>query len=1039
MVFGKKSKNSNIAEVNDEGEDGATNYVDMRDGNEPNNFVTALPKKQVPGIGNLFRSKDNKEIAPGESSPRRKTMQNDDISVASESVVSKSRLFFSSHEGDDYDNNYDDDDDLSQSVIGGIAGDDGAIKTILRFRGFSTSIQDLFLDEALVCASVGCFGLFLSNRTEYLLQMRNDRRGVRWGRSSSNNSLPSRVVAYALLLTLFLVAITFCIWGFGDGNASPLAQNWYDGYDVWQDNDDAWKWESQNKQADIDDDQYRYFYADDDGKYNQGDDQTDDGNADNNDDAANAYNNDDANAYNNDDGNAYNNDDGGNYNYNNYYGNRQLSLNTTTSYHHRVQGIFKIRDIHEGLWQPAIGFISDEWNCPDEHMVENKRQLSSSSYADEDRDLASDIRISIMLAFVIVLGILGRRRRMRTRYYLVRARAQEDHLFYASNAAGVQRVTFQDSREDQYEGACSHTLCGCYPVDPALEGDEELEEIQVDDEGVSEVERKPQNGDCIARGFKVLLGFCCGAVCKFWCQCLSICALAQEAREIRLLVPTRYQRLDFITHQPFSEYYREINDLRRGWLGKMRQKSGFIPHFNALSHLSRYILVFFSGSSVLIGLTLAFNPLASFSWPDMVILVATFLQSFIVLYIAHWIFHKSDLSLDAVIKLFASGFLIAVPTAFVFEGILVNLTLLWGYFGYWIGESIAGDSFTYWVIDNYHIIWVVGEFVNAYVVAAVTEELSKYYTFRCVEHPDLLFLTGLQRSSQDERAIQGGMVKYPFGAHQIANSNKKDGTSYDDDDIDHKSQYSGNTHRTNQGTKKTADKKEKFDISSDFEEDGMEEEEPDVRTYRQKAAAVTTGMISVAVGLACAENFVYVFLLGGTSANSGDAQSGGILEEWLVLLFRSLFPVHALAAAMQSVNVTRKFIECREDDNKNRIGVGKIVLPAILMHGTFDAVLLAVNVYIESSWEAYLDEHNGNVDPDNPPYNSAVVNIIAFSSISFVLLSGLAWYYREHRSQRQRLIVLEQTEIVNVNGDDALSYKSPSEVSAPGRGDIELV
>ena len=30
-------------------------------------------------------------------------------------------------------------------------------------------------------------------------------------------------------------------------------------------------------------------------------------------------------------------------------------------------------------------------------------------------------------------------------------------------------------------------------------------------------------------------------------------------------------------------------------------------------------------------------------------------------------------------------------------------------------------------------------------------------------------------------------------------------------------------------------------------------------------AAVTTAMICVAVGLACAENFLYVFLLGGTS------------------------------------------------------------------------------------------------------------------------------------------------------------------------------
>ena len=36
----------------------------------------------------------------------------------------------------------------------------------------------------------------------------------------------------------------------------------------------------------------------------------------------------------------------------------------------------------------------------------------------------------------------------------------------------------------------------------------------------------------------------------------------------------------------------------------------------------------------------------------------------IVLFIVHWIFHKSDLSFDAVVKFYATGFIIATPTAF---------------------------------------------------------------------------------------------------------------------------------------------------------------------------------------------------------------------------------------------------------------------------------------------------------------------------------------------------------------------------------------
>ena len=55
--------------------------------------------------------------------------------------------------------------------------------------------------------------------------------------------------------------------------------------------------------------------------------------------------------------------------------------------------------------------------------------------------------------------------------------------------------------------------------------------------------------------------------------------------------------------------------------------------------------------------------------------------------------------------------------------------------------------------------------------------------------------------------------------------------------------------------------------------------------------------ISVAGGLECAENFLYVLVLGGTQESDGD---GPLLEEWNVMFFRSIFPIHALAAAMQN-------------------------------------------------------------------------------------------------------------------------------------------
>jgi hypothetical protein len=937
-----------------------------------------------------------------------------------------------------------DDSDGSFSVDPSHRKDEAPSTTILRYRGFSTSTKSLFLDEALVCASMGCFGLILSNRTEYLLQLRNDRRGVQWGRSSSRRTLPSRIVAYALLLTLLLIGITFVVWGFGSNNGgNPFANTWYNsggsgttskgsgGSSNNQNLDDAWNGGN--------------FYDDvnaNDNAYNDDGNNNDDGNK-NVDDGANNnyyYNNGyQQQQYDNDGNNGDNYNGASDYYYTNFNatnnnGGRQLGRSSNKR-HHPVNGVFKVRDMKEGLWEPAIDFLSDEWYRPfqerqvllhDTRTLQNGRSRSYGSTNGSEtarrRDLAADLRFSFIIAFLIVLGVLGRRRRMRTRYYLVRARAQEDHLFYASSGTGIKRVGFQDSREDQYEGACSHTLCGCYPVDPPREGDEIEDEVQVGDEGVSQRKKKPHHEDCVGRGFNCLLGLCCGFVCKCWFQCLSICALAQEAREIRLLVPTRFQRVDYITHQPFHEYQKDVNDLRKGWLGKSRKKSGIMPHFNALSRLSRYILSLSVFVTLLIVFTLLFNPRASFSWPDAVILLATFLQSFLVIWIVHWIFHKSDLSLDAVIKMFAAGFVIAVPAAFLFEGLLVNISLVSAYLVYGLGEMINGEAFFDWVMQHDRLLWILGEIFNAYVVAAVTEELCKYYTFRCVEHPDLIFLTGLVSTAQDERALEGGVVKYPFSSHQVQRTNQRN--PYDDE----ASQYSRGSHRSKSSKSAT--------LELDQDDDELYEVEPDVRSYRQKAAAVTTAMISVAVGLACAENFLYVFLLGGTSggasSSGSDATGGSYLEEWVVLLFRSIFPVHALSAAMQSVNMVRKFVET-DEVNGHRIGVGRIVLPAVIMHGSFDAILLGINVFTEISWDNYLTRNDGVVDPENPPYNPVLVNGVAWFSIILIMLLGVVWYIRENRNQRLRLILLEEQEKARESGSPV--YTSPG----PHSSEVEMM
>mmetsp|Transcript_12904 Transcript_12904/g.27230 ORF Transcript_12904/g.27230 Transcript_12904/m.27230 type:complete len:476 (+) Transcript_12904:3-1430(+) len=86
----------------------------------------------------------------------------------------------------------------------------------LRYRGFSTSISSLFLDESIVCGAISCCGLLLSSRTEYLLNERNVKRGLtRRGTKQGGSRAPSRILGVSLVVTIVLVVVSYVVWGFG--------------------------------------------------------------------------------------------------------------------------------------------------------------------------------------------------------------------------------------------------------------------------------------------------------------------------------------------------------------------------------------------------------------------------------------------------------------------------------------------------------------------------------------------------------------------------------------------------------------------------------------------------------------------------------------------------------------------------------------------------------------------------------------------------------------------------------------------------------
>lgn len=337
------------------------------------------------------------------------------------------------------------------------------------------------------------------------------------------------------------------------------------------------------------------------------------------------------------------------------------------------------------------------------------------------------------------------------------------------------------------------------------------------------------------------------------------------------------------------------------------------------------------------------------------------------------------MSLDAVIKFFGAGFIVATPMAFLVEVIVVNILMALYYGVALIVALLSNGGVGAWLYDNYRYFLVVSDILVAFLVAAASEEICKYYTFRSVEHPDLIFLTGLDRLKQDVTAKIGGGEAYPYSSNNASSMECRSVASFDSKFVD--------TVRNGRKNHRGDSPNPKGSLSRRQMKGGQEDYDIDIRTVRQKAAAVTTAMISTAVGLACAENFIYVFFLSGSNTQ----------EEITMLLFRSVFPVHALCAGMQSIGIIAKFLE--EGNDVDNIGVGRIVFPAILLHGSFDSILMLINSFVDIAADADDDRFTD--------YNTTMLNTIAACCVTSVMIIGATWYWKRNRQQKTRLKVQE--------------------------------
>ena len=438
-----------------------------------------------------------------------------------------------------------------------------------------------------------------------------------------------------------------------------------------------------------------------------------------------------------------------------------------------------------------------------------------------------------------------------------------------------------------------------------------------------------------------------------------MCAVAQENRQLKQLFPSQAFRIDYITYQPWDEYFPKLQTLRDSSVMSMAS------HFNTanLSKLSVMLLKYTTGIIVFLVLVAFTSFDSAFNWQNMIVLLGTLGQAVTVLFAVHWYYCRLDLSLDAVIKYFASGFFFATSLAMIFE-MLVSILLqfivgvLMVVMEYEFiasyndsgqdnnvdpqtqGPTISDISKQF--AHDYPWIMSIYLFMNAFVVAAMIEELCKYFGFKMLRHPDL-------EQSELER---------------------KDYNTFGLDE---------DTSILSTG-------------SANLEERALQSR---IVSSKSQGAAITVAMVAAATGFACCENLVYVF-----------SYSGGSLENEIgVLIARSFFPVHPIAAAIQSINVVRRDIE-----GESFIQIGKIIVPAIILHGSFDFSLMLLG---------FLAQLNSGDDDDSAPtddQNAADdeeelggMTILSLALSVLAVLSGLVYYFYSARKQRARLETLDNT------------------------------
>jgi len=137
------------------------------------------------------------------------------------------------------------------------------------------------------------------------------------------------------------------------------------------------------------------------------------------------------------------------------------------------------------------------------------------------------------------------------------------------------------------------------------------------------------------------------------------------------------------------------------------------------------------------------------------------------------------------------------------------------------------------------------------------------------------------------------------------------------------------------------------------------------------------------------------------------SQSLGV--EIQTLIARSIFPVHPLCAAIQSIGVCKRDLE-----GQRSVGIGRIISPAILLHGSFDFVLM-VAAYLQQV-EKIKEGNDDDSDIPKEDDSDAVMSEEDIPTLVFsfgMVLVGYIYYVWQSRAQTKRFIAMDRTAAVD--------------------------